>query len=370
MAVEKYDELLRKNESKRLKQLFTGLLLGTAVGDAIGLPREGLSRRRAMRVFGGAPLRHRLVLGRGMVSDDTEHACMTGQALLVSGGEPERFARSLAWRLRGWLVALPAGVGMATARAVIKLWCGFPPDRSGVWSAGNGPAMRAPILGLYAKDDLELLRRLVRASTRLTHSDPAAEQGALAVALAAAYAAKLGSNEPIDPVQFLEALRPDLGSTPIFALIESVVRDAVTEKELNDHLAATGLERGVSGYINHTVPAALFCWLRWPRDFRTAVEQVILAGGDTDTTGAVVGALVGLTAGPQAIPTNWVDRLIEWPRGVRWMKQLATALADTRQTPTARSKPVPLFWPGLLLRNVFFLLVVLVHGVRRLLPPY
>ena len=56
--------------------VFEGVLLGTMAGDALGLPREGLSARRTRRLFGGAPLRHRLLLGRGLCSDDTEHACM------------------------------------------------------------------------------------------------------------------------------------------------------------------------------------------------------------------------------------------------------------------------------------------------------
>src|SRR5438128_9311927 len=115
---------------------FVGVLLGMAVGDAIGLPREGLSARRALRLFGPPPLRHELILGRGMCSDDTEHACMTVQALLHSRGEPGAFARSLAWRLRWWIAALPAGVGLATLRACVKLWLGFSPSRSGVRSAG------------------------------------------------------------------------------------------------------------------------------------------------------------------------------------------------------------------------------------------
>ena len=49
-----------------------GSILGTAVGDALGLPLEGLSRRRGARLIGD-PDRHHLILGRGMVSDDTEH---------------------------------------------------------------------------------------------------------------------------------------------------------------------------------------------------------------------------------------------------------------------------------------------------------
>src|SRR5579863_7691961 len=113
--------MLQPNTIDRTTQ-FAGVLLGTAVGDALGLPREGLSRRRARRLFGDPPLRHRFVLGRGMTSDDTEHACLVGQALLCAPDDPERFARSLAWRLRFWLLGLPAGIGSATLRATLKLW--------------------------------------------------------------------------------------------------------------------------------------------------------------------------------------------------------------------------------------------------------
>src|SRR5437764_6764618 len=120
-----------------------GVIFGTAVGDALGLPREGLSRRRARKLFGDPPLRLHFLFGRGMVSDDTEHTCMTGQALLRAPDDAGAFARSLAWRLRFWLLGLPAGTGRATLRAVLKLWLGFSPRHSGVWSAGNGPALRA-----------------------------------------------------------------------------------------------------------------------------------------------------------------------------------------------------------------------------------
>ncbi len=139
-------------------QKLQGAILGTAVGDAIGLPREGLSRRRAMRLFGGPPLNHRLVLGCGMISDDTEHTCMTAQALLSSKGVPEKFSSSLAWRFRFWLLGLPAAVGRATALSILKLWIGFSSRKSGVFSAGNGPAMGAVIIGAYAAGDAAPLR--------------------------------------------------------------------------------------------------------------------------------------------------------------------------------------------------------------------
>lgn len=99
---------------------------------------------------------------------------------------------------------------------------------------------------------------------------------------------------------------------------------------------------------------------------------MIALGGDTDTTGAIVGALAGATVGAGGIPGEWLAGLIEWPRSVAWMRALAERLAG--RFPVAGDAvapgPLPLFWPGLLPRNLLFLLVVLLHAFRRLLPPY
>ena len=65
-----------------LRDVLAGVLLGTAVGDALGLPAENLSSRRIRRWWKGE-WRMRFVFGRGMVSDDTEHTLMVAQALLT-----------------------------------------------------------------------------------------------------------------------------------------------------------------------------------------------------------------------------------------------------------------------------------------------
>jgi ADP-ribosylglycohydrolase len=341
-----------------------GLLLGMAVGDALGLPREGLSPRRAARMFRG-PLRHRLVFGRGMISDDTEHACMTAQALLRAPHDPDAFARSLAWRLRGWLIGVPAGIGLATLRAVVRLWLGFPPNRSGVFSAGNGPAMRAPILGACLGPDADELCRYVRASTRLTHTDPKAERGAMLIALAAHHAATSVAGE-FDADAFLDradveaADDPELASL-IVTLQEHLRRDATPA----EFAASLGLQRGVSGYMYHTVPIALYCWLRSPGDFGRAITDAILLGGDADTVGAIVGGLVGAGVGMSGIPPSWLDGLIDSPRSTAWIRRVGETLGAERA-----AGPVPLAWPALPPRNLAFMVIVLLHGVRRLLPPY
>ena len=125
---------------------FAGLLLGTAVGDALGLPAENLSAEKIRRRWRGR-WKMRLIFGKGMVSDDTEHTLMVAQALLEHPDDVAAFQRALAWKFRWWFAALPDGVGLAPARACLKLWLGFPPEKSAVTSAGSGPAMRSAIIG-------------------------------------------------------------------------------------------------------------------------------------------------------------------------------------------------------------------------------
>ncbi len=344
-----------------------GLLLGQAVGDAVGLPREGMSPRRAVRMFGPPPLRHRLVLGQGMCSDDTEHACMTAVALLKSRGELRRFARALAWQMRGWFLSLPAGVGMGTARSCIKLCLGFPPRHSGVWSAGNGPAMRATVIGAVYSGQPGLLREVVRVSTRITHTDPRAEEGSLAVAMATAHAIRHGKKTDAD--LFMHELLSQVSGEELRRNL-GIVRDLLSEGASAERLVKTlGLERGITGYINHTVPAVMFCWLKANGDYRKAVESVVCLGGDADTTGAIVGGIAGAGTGEAGIPEDWIGSLREWPRTRGYMRRLADRLADSiignDKVPAPRW-----FWPGIVPRNIAFLCLVLGHGLRRAFPPY
>ncbi len=342
-----------------------GAILGCAVGDALGLPYEGLSRRRGVRLL-GPPDRHRFVLGRGMVSDDTEHTCMVAQALCAAPADPDAFARHLARRLRWWLACLPAGIGSATLRATLKLWLGFSPAKSGVFSAGNGPAMRSPVLGA-AVDDLDALRVLVGASTRVTHTDPKADHGAFAVALAA-WCARRGRDTPATFFETYRAAAPDAPDEfrELLARVEASLAAGASTEAFAEEI---GCGRGVTGYVYRTVPVALHAWLSHPRDYRAAVTAVIRCGGDTDSTAAIVGAVVGAGVGRAGIPSGWRDRLWEWPRSVAWMDRLAAATAAAVAAGTPQRPPRVLPVVGLV-RNLVFLAVVLAHVARRLLPPY
>jgi len=307
----------------RIEERLRGILLGTAVGDALG--------------------------------PDS-----------VAG-----FGRSLAWKMRFWLLGLPAGIGLATLRSILKLWCGASPANSGVASAGNGPAMRSAIIGACFAADPGKMNDYVEASTRLTHTDPRALTGAKAVAALAAWSMHRDATTPPE-VEQISALLQQVGQADDreWRTILEKFRSACEERlSVEEFAGRLDLHHGVSGYIYHTVPVAIYAWLRHYGDFQETLESVLECGGDTDTVGAIAGALAGAVVGERGIPAEWITGIWDWPRGLWVLRRLGNSLAQQCNGAGAIG-PVRYFWPGVIPRNVFFLGVVLAHGFRRLAPPY
>lgn len=351
-----------------------GCILGTAVGDALGLPYEGLSPKRAEKLFQKRD-RHHFLFGRGMISDDTEHTLLAALSIVESGGDPERFSKIFAGKLRYWLLSMPAGIGSATFRALAKLCVGFSPEKSGVRSAGNGPAMRTPVIGVAYGAQPDKMVRFVRLSTVVTHTDPKAFQGALAVALAAHMSA---TGLKIDGRHFLNRLETILDgrAEDLIGLARKAVESVEKKETTYEFARSLNLENGVTGYMLHTVPAVIHAWLGNPDDYRRAITDVIECGGDTDTTAAILGGIIGARVGIEGIPGEWVDGIAEWPMTVSRILEIADSLCHfLSEDQSERNLPlsgcgVSLQWPLVFLRNVVFTFLVILHGIRRLFPPY
>ena len=349
-----------------LKDRFAGLLLGTAVGDAIGLPSEGLTAEQIRRRWNGQ-WKMRFIFGRGMISDDTEHTLMVAQALLSHSEDAMAFQRAMAWKFRWWFIGLPGGVGLATAKACLKLWIGFPIGKCAVQSAGGGPPMRSAILGAYFADDPDRRREFVLASSRLTHRGWQAETAALAVAESVALTMlNHGQPDSSEVISALLRLSPEAEWEVLLTAIDVSLK---SQHSVAEFACGLGLKKAVSGYSLHVVPVALYAWLRHPGDFRAALISILECGGDTYTAGAILGALGGVSGGRNSIPAEWLNALWEWPRSRSVVEQIGASLAEQKSSGQAHG-PVRFCWPGLIPRNLLFLAVVLVHGFRRLLPPY
>lgn len=282
-----------------------------------------------------------------MLSDDTEHTVMVLRSLLAKPETPDQFQRLLARHLRTWILAVPAGVGLATAKACMKLVVGVPPKSSGSLSAGNGAAMRAAIIGAFVGDEAQMPAFVV-ASSVITHRDVRAVEGAQLVALATV----------VEHDEYLARARLTVSSQEWTQMLDEISSSLHERLEVTAFARRIGAEHGVSGYVLPSVAVALYSWLTHPYDFMSCLTELIALGGDTDTIGAIVGGISGSHLGVGAIPAEWLDRLSDWPLSVNSMRLLAGG-NELRWT-----------FPARLVRNILFLGVVLTHGFRRLLPPY
>jgi ADP-ribosyl-[dinitrogen reductase] hydrolase len=152
-------------------------------------------------------------------------------------------------------------------------------------------------------------------------------------------------------------------------ICKKLVKALASQLSVEGFADSLGLQRGVTGYAYHSVPVTLYAAIRHSGNFRTALEAALNCGGDTDTVGAMVGAIVGARLGRKDVPGGLAGGVCEWPRSISLLDSVANRLAEPGQN-NPPIGPVRYFWPGLILRNILFVVVVLAHGFRRLAPPY
>lgn len=259
------------------------------MGDALGFPVEGLSRKRARRRYQGID-RYRFLGRTGFVSDDTEQAVMTAEAILQGQGKLSQTSQIFGRKLRGWFWTVPPGVGYSTVKACLRLSLGM--KKTGVPSAGNGAAMRMAPCGIFSANPVALSVGLAR----VTHTDPRGVEGAVAVAYGVSRLIRGERCEYEDLPEFESELGPALEKAFCLAKGGAAM----------DHIAD---EIGTTGYVLHTVPLAFAALWSQPETFLQGLQSVVLQGGDADSNGAVAGALLGAHFGEEGIPKELLERL-------------------------------------------------------------
>lgn len=171
-------------------------------------------------------------------------------------------------------------------------------------SYGNGGAMRVAPVGAYFADDMDKVIKNARLSAEITHSHPEGIAGAIAVAVAAAYAHHLSkAGEKPTRAAFIDLILPHLPQsevkekTQIAQNIASPMPDVARE-----------LGNGSGVKAQDTVPFVLWSAGESLHDYEQAIWQTASALGDVDTTCAMVGGIVAAYTGVEGIPAEWVNR--------------------------------------------------------------
>jgi ADP-ribosylglycohydrolase len=275
-------------------------LVGQGVADALGKAFETKpSDDPALLAWTGEMLPSEYhELQANQWTDDTMMARILAESIHLCGGF---FPRDVADRYGHWLKVGPLrGMGTSTKKALGRLVNGTSWTESGSNGAeGNGTAMRAAPIGIFYHEDLDTAAEFARMDARITHLSIEAEEGSAAVAIGAALAL---NRTPFDELIFatVEHLKPSSVRSSLCRLTR-VSGESVQELM---QLFGTG------AHVVETVPSAFSAFLH-TGSYEGAVMAAIRAGGDTDTTAAITGALAGTYYGFASIPKEYKQGLEE-----------------------------------------------------------
>mgnify|MGYP001564498191 CR=1 FL=1 len=342
---------------------FQGALIGTRIGDSMGLPWETMTPKAIRKITGpegittfvspqqrsDAPAWARKLasLKPGDHSDDWQMTRAGAKSLIRCR---ELNLEDLARAYIDEMNACHLGWGGTTKHGLreIERWfksSGREGRRPGDFcqpslnpkpgtGAGNGVAMRIAPIGLWwswifwVRDNTPLLAghfsKEVWEVGGLTHPHPLASFGAHIIATTIA---RLASQDG-PPIEGRDLLRmcgdigmrdllgmevgftPEVGFVPMeYPLARTSIFYRFMRVVLGQAFGSSDEDPvthpGTSSYVMDSVPFAITTFLRHPTDFRAALKEAVEAGGDTDTNAAIVGSLVGANVGIEGIPQEW-----------------------------------------------------------------
>jgi len=341
-------------ELSPLRNAVLGCVIGGALGDAVGLLTEFMTADESHFNY-EPPLtfsdclrdRHRCKWMSGDFTDDTDQLICILQSVLGNKGrvDDRDFARRLLdWSNHGfpelgdtcgW--GLGATIGKvitqadfleAPAAAAKRVW-------EGGKSASNGSVMRTSVLGVVDFRDPEAVARNTRTIAHVTHYDPKCLASSLVVTSFVSCVLRHLEQDPQSQVTHETALRLledaiALGREELASLGDAEAQ--LAEFDLHAKAASFGdlnLEGPQHiGYTYKCMGSALV-GIRMGATFEQVITELTLCGGDSDTNGAVCGALVGVSVGYRALPQRWLNRLLNR----EWLENQVLELCDLMAIP-------------------------------------
>lgn len=316
--------------SRRDQDHFRGCLVGGAVGDALGYPVEFYRLDEIRRKYGpdGITDLQLASSGKALVSDDTQMTLFTAEGMLraycrwvnrgichvpsvvhgaylrwlITQGYPKTSDRE--WTYNGWLLGVPElyarrAPGSTCLRALSS-------GEMGTISApindskGCGAVMRVAPVGLFSPPETAF--RLAMECAAITHGHPSGylSAGALAFIIAAI----IDGADLRQSVQgAVDVLRGHDGHEECVRCLEQAFDLAETNRPAHEAIKHIG-----EGWVGEeALGIAVYSALKYPDDFRRAVIAAVNHDGDSDSTGAITGNILGAYLGLSRIPPEWVE---------------------------------------------------------------
>lgn len=349
-----------------------GTILGGALGDAVGLFTEFMSRREATSIYGPNPKfklkppvpegfqgvhldYHRTLFDRGDFTDDTDLSLLTLMSFLNKGGPTDAGIDALdyAQRLRNWvsygfvpLGKLPVDIGN-TIRTVANSpnYVNAPVEiAKSVWESGgkrnaaNGAVMRIPIVGALLFNDEKRLYSSAINLASTTHADPRCLVSCTIMVglIAALIRGEVHNDEDIRVIvqrgiDVLESHDTPLEKKHKDELNKLIWQDSLADLRLGDRMAMGYTYKCLASAVWALRQALELAGASKEQDlqnlgslvYQKLITDITMAGGDSDTNAAVAGSALGAFFGHSNLHKPWLDDL----RNADWLLSKADAAA-------------------------------------------
>ncbi|XP_052781439.1 ADP-ribosylarginine hydrolase Tri1-like [Mya arenaria] len=326
--------VLRREVHRTYDKIYA-TIYGQCVGDALGLLTEGLTKEEIKRhykeVSGHLELIHKKMLKdihrrrwqEGDWTDETDQLVLILQSIVHRKAEvdPVEFARRLMYWSDQGLPELgdEGNAGMDSQVKAVVTHPQFSEEplkaseivwrKGGTYIASNGAVARTAILGVHQHETLGQVIKNALDICRVTHYDPRCEASCVAVSAAIAMLIQKSPQHMKKSGKYdIEGIIDDC-----FVYASRLLSTDQQVKELKAYMYPPGLKEmrlddpAKASYTYKAVGAGF--WALRQKDFRQAIQAIVLEGGDADANAAVAGALLGCKLGLDAIPRSWMEPL-------------------------------------------------------------
>jgi ADP-ribosylglycohydrolase len=300
-----------------------GIIYGLAIGDALGKDTEFMSLSSIKKEYGDKGIQD--LPSPALYTDDTQMSIAIAEALIRSGeNDVEEIMSAVKEEFIKWFHSpennrAPGGTCLRGIRNMEKEihWseCGIADSK------GCGSAMRAAPIGYLYQHNPEKLKEVAHATGICTHGHPTAD----AACIGAAYLVKIA----------MDRIKPHEMIPKLLSFIKGISKEfdraiLKVQKCLDWDDEEKALKYLGEGWVGEeAVALALYCFLKYPDDYKKAVIRGANTNGDSDSIASIAGSISGAYLGISAIPGKWIKG-IEKPD---YLGDLAKRLADKKESP-------------------------------------
>jgi ADP-ribosylglycohydrolase len=324
---------------KRSKAYYRGCLLGGAIGDALGYTVEFMTMEEILKIYGKKGIRDLIcdqTTGKALISDDTQMTAFTTDGLVWADQKAKvkgiySYIPCIFYAYQKWLYTQTGSFADKTYEFLLKgeilkweeLFARRAPGPTCLMSLsesingkfgtikhkindkkGCGAVMRAAPVGLCFTKDPQKAFRIGAESGAITHGHPS---GYLSAGLFAFIIAEIIQGIEIEEAvkAGLEELKKWDGHEELYTIMTKVLDIAKEEAEPYEALISLG-----QGWVGEEALAiAVYSAIRYKTDFKEAVCLAANHGGDSDSTAAICGNIMGAYLGSLEIPYKWIKEV-------------------------------------------------------------